>query len=119
MKGDISGDRDVQGRYEETSGNILLTLRSITQKPLQYFIDNKDMTKVRENLNVQPMYSSLPLLRLMKLMVLSSLQRRRKSTIQITRTSPTSKATGKKQNKNESLKKFFTGTDSPKMRRWG
>ena len=54
MKGDLSGDRNVQGRYEETSGNILLTLRSITQKPLQYFIDNKDMTKVRETLNVQP-----------------------------------------------------------------
>merc|ERR1711944_79010 len=28
---------DIQERFEETSGNILLTLRSITQKPLQYF----------------------------------------------------------------------------------
>ena len=36
----------VQERYEETSGNILLTLRSVTQKPLQYFLDNKDFTKV-------------------------------------------------------------------------
>ena len=38
---------NIQERYEETSGNILLTLRSITQKPLQYFLDNKDFTKVR------------------------------------------------------------------------
>ena len=40
-------DINIQERYEETSGNILLTLRSITQKPLQYFLDNKDFTKVR------------------------------------------------------------------------
>ena len=38
---------NIQERYEETSGNILLTLRSITQKPLQYFLDIKDFTKVR------------------------------------------------------------------------
>ena len=38
----------VQERFEETSGNILLTLRSVTQKPLQYFLDNKDFTKVEK-----------------------------------------------------------------------
>ena len=46
---------NIQERYEETSGNILLTLRSITQKPLQYFLDNKDFTKVR---NVFPRKNS-------------------------------------------------------------
>merc|ERR1711963_142086 len=40
-------------RYEETSGNILLTLRSVTQKPLQYFLDNKDFTKVDETFGVE------------------------------------------------------------------
>ena len=45
--GDFWSDINIQERYEETSGNILLTLRSITQKPLQYFLDNKDFTKVR------------------------------------------------------------------------
>jgi len=40
-------------RFEETSGNILLTLRSVTQKPLQYFLDNKDFTKVDETFGVE------------------------------------------------------------------
>ena len=86
-------DLDIQERYEETSGNILLTLRSITQKPLQYFLDSKDFAKVmRETSNI---LQHILLLRLTKLLASSSLQRRRNSIIQITRTSPTLKDTGR------------------------
>ena len=91
---------DIQERYEETSGNILLTLRSITQKPLQYFLDNKDFTKVRDTSNSQN-----HILRLTKLLASSSLQPRRKSIIQTTRTSPTLKDTGRARSKHMCLKK--------------
>ena len=37
---------DFQEQFEESSGNILLTLRSITQKPLQFFLDWENFTKV-------------------------------------------------------------------------
>ena len=89
----------IQERYEETSGNILLTLRSITQKPLQYFLDNKDFTKVREASNSQ---NHILFLRSTKLSASSSLQPRRKFTIQITRTSPTLKDTGRARSKDTS-----------------
>merc|ERR1711963_1162983 len=62
-------------RFEETSGNILLTLRSVTQKPLQYFLDNKISQRLTKHL------------------VWSSPHLRTKSAFLITRTSPTSKDT--------------------------
>ena len=93
-------DLDIQERYEETSGNILLTLRSITQKPLQYFLDSKDFAKVmRETSNIP---QHILILRLTKLLASSSLQRRRNSIIQITRTSPTLKDTGRAGSKDTS-----------------
>ena len=96
-------DLDIQERYEETSGNILLTLRSITQKPLQYFLDSKDFAKVMREASNSPQH--ILLLRLTKLLASSSLQRRRKSFIQTTRTSPTLKDTGREGSKHTCLKK--------------
>ena len=99
-------DLDIQERYEETSGNILLTLRSITQKPLQYFLDSKDFAKVmREASNI---LQHILILRLTKLLALSSLQQRRNFIIQITRTSPTLKDTGRARSKHTCLKKSST-----------
>lgn len=40
-------------QFEETSGNIFLTLRSITQKPLQFFLDWEDFTKVDETFGAE------------------------------------------------------------------
>lgn len=42
-----------EDRFEETSGNIFLTLRSITQKPLQFFLDWNDFTKVDETFGAE------------------------------------------------------------------
>jgi len=40
-------------RFEEMSGNILLTYRSITQKPLQFFLDNPDYDDVNDMFGVE------------------------------------------------------------------
>jgi len=42
-----------EGRFEEMSGNILLTYRSITQKPLQFFLDNSDYDDVDDMFGVE------------------------------------------------------------------
>ena len=40
-------------RFEEMSGNILLTYRSVTQMPLQFFLDNTDYDNVNDMFGVE------------------------------------------------------------------
>jgi len=39
--------------FEEMSGNILLTYRSVTQKPLEFFLDNQDYDQVDDMFGVE------------------------------------------------------------------
>merc|ERR1719228_1192494 len=42
-----------EGKFEEMSGNILLSYRSITQKPLQFFLDNTEYDNVDDMFGVE------------------------------------------------------------------